>query len=115
CVGVFEKRKYDRYLREGIRVRCKVLHKRKKYGYKRTYYYALVRFEAEGKTIEQEISCTASIEKDIKEEMRLVYLPGEPEKALFEVFLENGGGTTSTIVAAILIMMLSLWMMFFGK
>jgi len=29
CMGVLEKRKYDRYLREGIRVRCKVLHKRK--------------------------------------------------------------------------------------
>jgi len=47
--------------------------------------------------------------------MRLVYMPGEPEKALFEVFLENGGGTTSTIVAAILIIILSLWMMFMGK
>lgn len=58
---------------------------------------------------------TASIEREIKEEMRLVYMPGEPEKALFEVFLENGGGTTSTIVAAILIIMLSLWMMFMGK
>ncbi|MBP3941041.1 MAG: hypothetical protein J6D00_06090 [Christensenellaceae bacterium] len=113
-MGVFEKRKYDRYLCEGIRVRCKVLHKRKKYGYKRTYYYALVRFEAEGKTIEQEIGYTASIEKEIKEEMRLVYMPGEPEKALFEVFLENGGGTTSTIVVATLIVILSLWMMFLG-
>ena len=39
--------------------------------YKRTYYYALVHFEAEGKKIEQEISYTASIEREIKEETGL--------------------------------------------
>ena len=115
CMGVFEKRKYDRYLREGIRVRCKVLNKRKKYGYKRTYYYALVRFEAEGKTIEQEIGYTASIEKEIKEEMRLVYLPGEPEKAIFYEEAKRGGASRQAFIAAFIAFVFVMLSVFFGK
>ncbi len=114
--GIIELKKMRRYLKEGNRITAEILEMHctnHKTGAET--FAAHIRYEAEGREFVRMLPFEMIYENKLSLENNLVYLPGEPEKAIFYEEAKRGGASRQAFIAAFIAFVFVMLSVFFGK
>ena len=113
---IIELKKMRRYLKEGIRITAEILEMHctnHKTGAES--FAAHIRYEAEGREFVRMLPFEMIYENKLSLENNLVYLPGEPEKAIFYEEAKRGGASRQAFIVAFIAFVFVMLSVFFGK